>query len=449
MAEANPQAVELNENILLNSKTVSELLSGRGKSIFFPKKGILSQSADAKGKKFNATIGIALEEDLTPMRLKPLAKLIKKLDPKDIFPYAPSFGKQELREKWKFMIKQKNPGFQTRLGESDASSKEEFSLPVVTNALTHGLSITSYLFITPGDKIITPDLFWGNYKLIFSNTYGGILDTFQTFKEQEFNVQGLKDKLDEEGEKKIVLLNFPNNPTGYTLTEREVEQITNIIKNAAETKNILVIIDDAYFGLVYKEGIYKESLFTKLADLHENVLAVKLDGATKEDYVWGLRVGFITYAIKGGSKELYEALENKTAGAVRGTISNVSHLSQSLLLHTYSSNKYEKEKEKKYNILKQRYLEVKRVLQNEKYEEFFKPLPYNSGYFMCIKLKELDAEKVRQKLLEKYDTGVIALNNLLRIAFSALAKDQIQELFNNIYNACKEVKNGNQQGNLK
>ena len=70
----------------------------------------------------------------------------------------------------------------------------------------------------------------------------------------------------------------------------------------------------------------------------------------------------------------------------------------------------------------------------------FEALPFNSGYFMCIKLKDLDAEKVRQLLLEKYSTGVIALNDTLRIAFSSIAKDQIQELFDNIYKACSDLK---------
>ena len=105
MVEANPLAIELNE--ILQKTSIYDMLSGRGKAIFFPKKGILAQTADAKGKKLNATIGMALEEDLTPMRLKPIAKLIKKLDPKEAFPYAPSFGKPELREKWKEMIKEK------------------------------------------------------------------------------------------------------------------------------------------------------------------------------------------------------------------------------------------------------------------------------------------------------------------------------------------------------
>ena len=44
---------------------------------------------------------------------------------------------------------------------------------------------------------------------------------------------------------------------------------------------MVVIIDDAYFGLVYEEGVYTESIFVELANLSENVLAVKLDGPTK------------------------------------------------------------------------------------------------------------------------------------------------------------------------
>ena len=203
MVEANSQAIELN-NTIKNNSSIYELISNRGKLIFFPKKGIMAQAADAKGKKINATIGIALEEDLSPMRLKSIAKLIKKLDPKDIFPYASSFGKPELREKWKEKIYEKNP-----------SLKIETSQPITTNALTHGLSITGYLFINPGDQIILPDKFWGNYKLIFTNTYGAELDTFNTFKDGKFDLESFKNKLNKgKTGKKIIILNFPNNPTG-------------------------------------------------------------------------------------------------------------------------------------------------------------------------------------------------------------------------------------------
>lgn len=427
----NPQAEELNEIIKNNNQTVYELLSDKGKAIFFPKKGILAQAGAAKGKKINATIGLALEEDGSPMRLKSIAKRIK-LDPKEIFPYAPSFGKKELREKWKELMFEKN----------NSLKGKEISLPIVTNALTHGLSMTAYLFVNPGEKIIMPDRFWGNYKLILQNGYGAEFDLFPTFNEKEngFNVEGLKEKLGGEVGKKILILNFPNNPTGYTPTEKEAQEINEIIRQSAEKGNkILAILDDAYFGLVYKKGVYTQSLFSELADIHENVLAIKVDGATKEDYVWGLRVGFITFGVKGGAKELYEALESKTSGAVRGNISNDSNLSQSLVYHAFSEPKYWNEKKKKYNLLKKRVKTVRQVLKEHKeYREEFLPLPYNSGYFMCIKLVK-GAEKVRQLLLEKYDTGVIAIGDVVRIAFSSVPTNQIPELFENIYKACKEL----------
>ena len=59
---------------------------------------------------------------------------------------------------------------------------------------------------------------------------------------------------------------------------------------------------------------------------------------------------------------------------------------------------------------------------------------------MCIKLNDnLNGEEVRKILLNKYNTGIIALGNLLRIAFSSVAEDNIVLLFDNIYNACKEL----------
>ncbi|MFM2291617.1 MAG: hypothetical protein RIS29_1430, partial [Bacteroidota bacterium] len=56
------QALSLNNSIVKSNKNVYEMLSERGKNIFFPKLGILAQGAQAKGKKINATIGEAVED---------------------------------------------------------------------------------------------------------------------------------------------------------------------------------------------------------------------------------------------------------------------------------------------------------------------------------------------------------------------------------------------------
>ncbi len=427
----NPQAEALNETIRQVSPTVFDLLSDKGKNIFFPKKGILAQTADAKGKKINATIGAAIEADGSPMRLKSLEDLID-LPPANAFPYAPSYGRPDMRKKWREMIYEKNP----------ALGNHEISTPIVTNAITHGLSMVGYLFLDEGEKLIASSLFWGNYKLIFINGYKAEIDNFRLFNGNAFDIDSFRTKMmDPSSKKKVVVLNFPNNPSGYTPTIDEMKQIISAIKESADAGNkILAVTDDAYYGLVYEEGIEKQSPFAFLANLHENVLAIKLDGATKEDYVWGFRVGFITFGIKGGTSELYNALESKTAGAVRGNISNACNLSQSLLLKAYNSNTYEKEKMDKYNILKARYDAVNKAIKKEEYAAYFKAYPFNSGYFMCVQLKEgLDGEKIRQILLEEYDTGVINMNNVIRIAFSAAAEENIPKLFDNLYKACKEA----------
>lgn len=108
MNEPNPQAVALNRTIESISPSTLESLSDRGRSIFFPAKGILGQSAQAKGKEINATIGTALEDDGSPLCLPCIRELIN-IDPASAFLYAPSYGNPELRDVWKSMMQKKYP----------------------------------------------------------------------------------------------------------------------------------------------------------------------------------------------------------------------------------------------------------------------------------------------------------------------------------------------------
>ena len=287
----NPLAEQANAELSANGCNVLSMLSERGKAIFFPRKGILGQGAEAKGSEINATIGTALEDDGSPLVLDCVLKSLNL--PKQAFLYAPSFGNPDLRKAWKEQIVRKNPSL----------AGKQFSNPVVTCALTHAISCAGYLFLDPGDEVIIPDLYWDNSELVFVNSCGAKIKTFNTFKDGGFDTEALKAALAEsKSQKKVVLLNFPNNPTGYTATEKEAVEIAKILTDCAAAGNkVVALLDDAYFGLVYEEGVTKESLFVKLLEANENLLAVKLDGPTKEDYVWGFRVGFMTFGFKGAS----------------------------------------------------------------------------------------------------------------------------------------------------
>jgi len=433
----NPIAEELNQTIQAGNPHIYETLSEVGKNLFFPK-GILSQGAEAKEKahRFNATIGMATEKGRT-MHLPSVMAMLHGIQPEEALTYAPSFGILPLRQAWQEDMYRKNPSLKGK----------EISLPIVSHAITHGLSVMSDMWVDPGDTILLPDKMWGNYNLIFGVRRGARIVTYPLFDANlGFNLKGFEACIQLETQtcqKVIAILNFPNNPTGYTVTPAEADAIADILRRTAEKGvRVLAITDDAYFGLFYTDDALKESIFTRLIGQDPRLLTVKLDGATKENYVWGLRVGFITYgaSITGATRPVYEALEKKTAGAVRGSISNASHLSQEIVLKSLKTDAYLSEKADKFAIMKARAEEVTSVLSNPKYRDAWEPYPFNSGYFMCLKLKTVDAEALRVHLLNTYGIGLISLGPTdLRVAFSCLEKDDTRELFDTLYQAVKDL----------
>jgi aspartate/methionine/tyrosine aminotransferase len=433
----NPLAVELNQAIEQCNPQILDMLSGIGKQLFFPK-GILSQSAEAKEKahRINATIGIAKESGHT-MCFDTVMTSLAGIRPSQALTYAPSFGIPELRRQWQEELFAKNPSLQ---GKS-------ISLPVVTCGVTHAISVFADLWLDPGDVVVMPNISWGNYNLILQVRKGACIRHFDLFDSQGgYNLEGLETLLQEEARdrKKIaVLLNFPQNPTGYTVTRDEGQAVVRILTRIAESgTQVLAVTDDAYFGLFYEEETLKESLFALLCGRHPNLLAVKLDGGTKEHFIWGLRIGFITYGAAGAGdlSPLYNALERKSAGAIRGNISNASHLSQTILLHSMQDERNPAERREKFEILKQRAAKVKQVLADTKYQGAWDVYPFNSGYFMCLRLKTVEAEALRVHLLEQYGVGLIALGrHELRVAFSCIDENQIQELFDTVLKGVKDL----------
>ena len=202
--------------------------------------------------------------------------------------------------------------------------------------------------------------------MLFTEAYGAKLSFYNTFVNGGFDVAAFGKALNAgKAGKKFVLLNFPEQSHGlYAYRSRsESPDGRDSRRRPKPATRIVVVLDDAYFGLVYEEGIAKESLFGSLVDLHPNVLGVKLDGATKEDYVWGFRVGFITFGFQGATAAHLKALENKAAGAVRGTISNAPCVSQSMLLKAYTAPEYAAQKKQKYEILAERVAKIRETLK--------------------------------------------------------------------------------------
>lgn len=427
----NPLAQEL--NAVLGSCIAGRMLSDLGERLYFPK-GIIAQSGEAKklGKTANATIGMACK-DGKPVILSSLKDQLPSLTSAEAVAYPPTAGNEDLRALWLEAIKKKNPGL--------AGAK--ISLPVLVPGLTAGISYLSDLFLGEGTTLLTGAPAWDNYVLIVEARRNATLKGFPTFKGDGFDLEGFRACVIEEAKKGSVrmLLNFPQNPSGYTPTRAEAAGIVKIVTEAADTgADVMVWCDDAYFGLDYEDNIEPESLFSKLASCHEKILAVKIDGPTKEDYVWGLRTGFITFGSKGMTDAQYDALIKKLMGVIRSSVSCAAAPSQSLMLKMMADPRTEGEKLAFRAMLEERYRIVRKFIDAHQGHRVLKALPFNSGYFMSMKCVGVGAEELRVKLLHEYGIGTISIDpSHLRVAFSSVDADKLESLYETIFKVAEEM----------
>ncbi|MDR2793105.1 MAG: aminotransferase class I/II-fold pyridoxal phosphate-dependent enzyme [Treponema sp.] len=419
-------------NGVLEGTVASRLLSKLGGRLYFPK-GIIAQSTEARTSayKANGTIGMAYSKG-SPLLMSAIAEAMPVFKPEEIVAYAPTAGVEKARQAWKDMLIQKNPSI----------NPEHISLPVVVPGITAGISFMSDIFLNEGDVIIASDPCWDNYELVFQERSGSVLKKIPFFN----GGPGLDMASIEKGVRELartgtvrIILNFPNNPSGYSPTTDEADEIIRLLTDVAEQgADVLVFCDDAYFGLFYEDHIIHESIFCRLTNLHERIFGVKIDGPTKEDYAWGLRMGFVTFGCKGMTATHYDALVKKLMGCIRSSVSCANTPAQYLMLKTMNDSRTTAEKNKCFDLLQRRYRMVKNCIAA--HPESLQSLPFNSGYFMSFKCIGINAETLRRSLLAKRGIGTVALDGVyLRVAFSSIEEEDIPVIYQAIYDAAKEL----------
>src|SRR3990172_10303538 len=127
-----------------------------------------------------------------------------------------------MRKKWREELLQKNPSLKGK----------KFSTPIVTSGVTHALSLVGDMFVDKGDMILLPDKFWENYELLFGVRMQAQLALYPFFNAAGgFNVEALRQALATRAGswKTILVFNFPNNPTGYSVTRKEADRIASVL----------------------------------------------------------------------------------------------------------------------------------------------------------------------------------------------------------------------------
>ena len=448
---------------LLDKVGLSAFLSEWGRKIYLPQ-GIFYWSGRAKKEaEVNATLGAAAarmrdlveggDDSKVTCFIPFLAEMFPDIHPNDVFPYVPILGKPSFRWSWRDWIIAKG-------GKAAEGKADLFSLPMTTSGITGGLFTMIRLLVDPGERIVSPDLRWGNYDSIVKLNLGLDFEDFPTFADGGFNLSGMREAVFEvwkDHPKATLILNFPNNPTGYTPSHEEAEAIRDILVDAVREsgKKLTVLCDDAYEGYVYDGKGIARSVFYDFLGRSPNLFPIKLDGATKEFLFYGGRLGMITFGfhpawLKGiDPAELQKEIDTKVGGIVRTTVSNCCHITQTVVERALANmEKILAERQITVDILAERATILKEMAAGYDPDEA-ELLPCNGGFFGFISIKGVSATQVAEVLLTKYKIAVVPTEkpdkgiNGIRFAFCGVPTEDMRRACEAIPLAIRDAQEGN------
>ncbi|MDF2882869.1 MAG: aspartate aminotransferase [Clostridiaceae bacterium] len=154
---------------------------------------------------------------------------------------------------------------------------------IVTVGGSEGIDIALRALVGPGDEVIVPEPSFVAYKGCTAFT-GASVKVINLRAEDEFK---LTPKLLEEAitpRTKVVIIPFPNNPTGAVMTKDELAAIAEVLKD----KDIIVISDEIYSELIYGQQHVSIASFPEMKDK-----TLVINGFSKAFAMTGWRLGYV------------------------------------------------------------------------------------------------------------------------------------------------------------
>ena len=185
--------------------------------------------------------------------------------------YAASDGLQELR--------QAIANFYQRRHQLDLNWQQI----MVTVGASQGFMITMMALLNPGDKVLIPSPYFPLYG--YSSILSGGDSVFVDTSADGFVLtpEALDHQLQGHPEIKLLMLNYPNNPTGTTYSKDQVKGLAEVLRKYPD---VYVLSDEIYGDLVYEGNHY-----SMVQELPERTIL--LAGASKSYAMTGFRLGFL------------------------------------------------------------------------------------------------------------------------------------------------------------
>ncbi len=155
---------------------------------------------------------------------------------------------------------------------------------IVTVGGSEAIDLAVRAIVEPGDEVIIPEPSFVCYRPIVELT-GGVPVIINTREEDCFKLraEALREKITERT--KLLILPYPNNPTGAIMTREDLEPIAQLLKGT----DIMVLTDEIYAELTYStEG---HCSIVSLEDMRERTLYI--NGFSKAFAMTGWRLGYM------------------------------------------------------------------------------------------------------------------------------------------------------------
>jgi aspartate aminotransferase/aromatic-amino-acid transaminase len=295
-------------------------------------------------------------------------------------------------------------------------------------------------YTDPGQTILLPEYMWEPYK-VFAKSNGLNYESYVLFDGDKFSLDDLARKvikIAKKQRKTVLLINDPcHNPTGYSLSFEEWEQIMKILEEAAKFGDVVLLNDVAYLDYDFRGHSEARRHFKLFSNLPENILTVIAFSISKSLTCYGLRVG-AAVAISS-SREVIDDFNRVSAVLCRSTWSTVPKGGMDLFVKLHEdgnlSARLMAERDNIIGILKKR----SAVFMEEAEKIGLHHLPFSGGFFLTIPLDTETARNVIQDLKSK-NVFVLPIDGGLRIALCSVQTIKLRLLAQHLHDSISRFK---------
>ena len=368
---------------------------------------------EGKEKVVNATIGALLDDDGELIVLSSVNDVFKKLSPKEFAEYAPISGTPEFKK----AVKQ-----DALRGYEPKGFVEASATPGGTGAIRN--TIANYT--DRGDSVLVADWYWSPYGTIAAEQ-GRKVETFTFFNdERKFNAEDFRAKAESllsKQQRLVIILNTPaHNPTGYSLTTEDWNNVKTVLESLPADKKITLLVDTAYIDFAGDEEEYR-SFLPILEEMPENVLTLISHSLSKAYTLYGMRCGALICLAK--TEEIAEEFKRVCEFSSRASWSNCARAPQAILSKIYSDPELKAKVFEERQGYREMLLRRGRAFEKAAAECGLEMVPFDAGFFASIPCSNPDEVAAR---LEKEGIFLVPLAKGLRVSVASVSEEVCRRL---------------------